>query len=301
VREHTDTANTDSDQDTETDPAEGEAKEPTQAASADKEVDQKPRRVDPAKNGRRRGRGVKGRLRAMTKPLSDDADVEPVQEDMGDTAGAKKPTDADADTPTDTTAEAGGAEDTQEAEPPTTGDAEPAGDQGPDGEPVRAERRIDWSRMLAYGVLPALALVLALVAGFLKWQDASARSSQAARADSLAAAKDSTVAMLSYKSETVEQDFGAVQDRLTGAFKQAYTQLTNDVVIPGAKQRHISSTATVPDAAPVSATYNHAVALLFVNQTAVVDKDPPASTGSSVRVTLDKVAGRWLVSGFDPI
>jgi Mce-associated membrane protein len=293
VREHTDTANTDSDQDAETDRAEGAAAEPTEAAS-----DPKPRGVDPAKNGRRRGRGVKGRLRAMTRPLSGDADVESVAGDAGDTAAAKEPTDAAAETPTDITAEADAAE---EAGAPTTAEAELEGDQDPDGEPARAQRRIDWSRVLPYGVLPALALVLALVAGFLKWQDASVRTAQAARADSLAAAKDSTVALLSYKSETVEQDLGAVQNRLTGAFKQAYTQLANDVVIPGAKQRHISSTATVPDGAPVSATYNHAVALLFVNQTAVVDKDPPASTGSSVRVTLDKVAGRWLVSGFDPI
>jgi Mce-associated membrane protein len=57
----------------------------------------------------------------------------------------------------------------------------------------------------------------------------------------------------------------------------------------------------VPAAASVSATPNHAVVLLFVNQTAVVDKSPPADSVSSVRVTLDKVDGRWLISGFDPV
>jgi len=51
----------------------------------------------------------------------------------------------------------------------------------------------------------------------------------------------------------------------------------------------------------VSATPNHAVTLLFVNQTAVVDKDPPSDSTTSVRVTMDKVAGRWLISGFDPV
>ena len=54
-------------------------------------------------------------------------------------------------------------------------------------------------------------------------------------------------------------------------------------------------------AASVSATPNHAVTLLFVNQTAVVDKDPPSDSTTSVRVTMDKVAGRWLISGFDPV
>jgi Mce-associated membrane protein len=73
------------------------------------------------------------------------------------------------------------------------------------------------------------------------------------------------------------------------------------VVIPGAKQQHVSTTATVPAAASVSATPDHAVTLLFVNQSATVDKSPPTDTTSSVRVTLDKVGGRWLISGFDPV
>lgn len=94
---------------------------------------------------------------------------------------------------------------------------------------------------------------------------------------------------------------GAARDRLTGAFEESYTQLTNDVVIPGAKQRRISAVATVPAAASVSATENHAVALVFVNQTIVIGADAPTVTASSVRVTLDKIGDRWLISGFDPV
>lgn len=59
--------------------------------------------------------------------------------------------------------------------------------------------------------------------------------------------------------------------------------------------------ATVPAAASVSATGEHAIVLLFVNQTIIVSQDPPTSTASSVRVTLDKVDGRWLISRFDPV
>jgi Mce-associated membrane protein len=51
----------------------------------------------------------------------------------------------------------------------------------------------------------------------------------------------------------------------------------------------------------VSATSDHAVVLVFVDQTVTVGRDAPSNTASSVRVTLDKVKGRWLVSGFDPI
>ncbi|WP_372517624.1 hypothetical protein [Mycobacterium florentinum] len=168
-------------------------------------------------------------------------------------------------------------------------------------ESTKVKRRISWPQVVVYGLLPALALVLAGAAGFLKWQDSSARETQLARIESLAAAKDSTIALLSYKSDTVEKDLEAAKGRMTGAFKDSYSQLINDVVIPGAKKEHISTTATVPAAAAVSATPNHAVTLLFVNQTAVVDKSPPSDSVSSVRVTLDKVGGRWLISGFDPV
>jgi Mce-associated membrane protein len=77
--------------------------------------------------------------------------------------------------------------------------------------------------------------------------------------------------------------------------------LTHDLVIPGAKQKQISAVATVPAAAATSATPTHAVVLLFVNQSVVVGQSAPTSTASSVRVTLDKVGARWLISQFDPV
>jgi Mce-associated membrane protein len=57
----------------------------------------------------------------------------------------------------------------------------------------------------------------------------------------------------------------------------------------------------VPAAGAVSATPDHAVVLLFVDQTVNVGNDPPTDTASAVRITLDKRGGRWLISQFDPI
>lgn len=164
-----------------------------------------------------------------------------------------------------------------------------------------AQRRIRWSRLIAYGLLPALALMLAAGAGYLKWRDASVRDAATARAESVQAASDGTVALLSYRPDTVQNDLEAAQGRLTGTFLNAYTKLTHDVVIPGSKQKQISAVATVQGAASVSAATNHAVVLLFVNQTIIVGQDAPTSTASSVRVTLDRIAGRWLISQFDPV
>ncbi|WP_059017207.1 hypothetical protein [Mycobacterium sp. M26] len=157
------------------------------------------------------------------------------------------------------------------------------------------------TRLVAFVILPVLALLLGAAAGYLKWENSSRRDADRAAVAAVAAAKDSTVALLSYKPDTVEKDLGAARDRLTGTFLDAYTQLVNTVVIPGAKEKKISALATVPAAASVSAKPDHAVVLLFVDQTVVVGTDAPTATASSVRVTLDKVGDRWLISGFDPI
>ena len=251
----------------------------------------------------------------MTKPHSGGADAKSDQPE-GESAAVRVQTDAasepdtaevqttepvegEANEPEDAENTVG-AEDTEQAEAAISDEAD-AEDEAQEGKPAKAKLRISWPQVVAYGLLPGLALVLAAAGGFLKWQDSSARAAQLARIESVAAAKDSTIALLSYKSDTVEKDLEAAKNRMTGAFKESYSQLINDVVIPGAKKGHISTTASVPAAASVSATANHAVTLLFVNQTAVVDKDPPTDTVSSVRVTLDNVAGRWLISGFDPV
>ncbi|OLP00231.1 hypothetical protein BVU76_21845 [Mycolicibacterium porcinum] len=158
-----------------------------------------------------------------------------------------------------------------------------------------------WTRVLAFGVLPVLALILAMAAGFLKWQDSSARAVQTAAVESVRAAGDSTVAILSYRPDTVDAELPAAADRLTGEFRDQYTQLIDDVVIPGAKQQLISAVASVPAAAAVSASDRHAVVLVLVDQTTTIGTGPPTKSTSSVRVTLDKVENRWLISQFEPV
>jgi Mce-associated membrane protein len=166
--------------------------------------------------------------------------------------------------------------------------------------PVEGSSRFPWTRLLVAG-LPILALILALGVGYLKWLDGTARESRAAAEQSIRAASDSTIAILSYKPETVDRDLKAAADRLAEPFRQQYTQLVNDVVAPGAKQQHITAVATVPAAASVLATGKHAVVLVFVDQTTTIGNDAPTQSTSSVRVSLEKVDGRWLISQFDPV
>jgi Mce-associated membrane protein len=195
-------------------------------------------------------------------------------------------------------------DETEKADEPTetADEATEAADEATEAaEPEKPKRKIQWSRVFAYGVLPALALLLAMGAGYLKWTDNSVRDDQTARIQAMQAAKDSTIAMLSYKPDTVEQQLTAARDLLTSDFRDQYTSLTNDVVIPGAKQKQISAVATVPAMASVSANPRHAVVLVFVNQTVIVGQDAPTDSASSVRVTLEKVGDRWLIAKFDPV
>jgi Mce-associated membrane protein len=161
--------------------------------------------------------------------------------------------------------------------------------------------RFSWIRIVALGVLPAVALLLALGDGYLRWLDGSARASRVAAEESVKAATDSTIAILSYRPDTVDRDLTGAAGRLTGGFRQQYTQLVTDVVSPGAKQQHISAVATVPAAASVTATKNHAVVLVFIDQTTTIGNDAPTQTTSSVRITLERVHDRWLISQFDPV
>lgn len=157
------------------------------------------------------------------------------------------------------------------------------------------------ARRLALLAVPALAVAAAAGAGFLGWKYASAHEAENAAAESVDAARDTTSVILSYTPETVDAQLNGARDRLTGGFLDSYTKLVNDVVIPGAKEKKITAVARVAAASSVSATKDHAVALLFVNQTVNMGADAPTTTNSSVRVTLDKVGDRWLVSGFDPV
>jgi Mce-associated membrane protein len=183
--------------------------------------------------------------------------------------------------------------DSDETSAAATEDAEPTNIGTP--EPPKKRRHV-----VAYVLVPALVMCMAVGAGCLKYQDDSISDAKAAALTSVQAATEGTIALLSYRPDTVQATLTAARDRLTGQFRDSYTSLTNDVVIPGAKEKNISATATVPAASSVMADGNHAVVLVLVDQSVIVGNEAPSATASAVQVTLDKAGDRWLISGFDP-
>ncbi|OFB37137.1 hypothetical protein BA059_20675 [Mycolicibacterium sp. (ex Dasyatis americana)] len=151
------------------------------------------------------------------------------------------------------------------------------------------------------GLLALLVVVSGGSVGYLCWKHVRSAAVDRARMESAQAAKDATIALLSYEPGTAEQKLSAAKDRLTGDFRDSYTSLTHDVVVPAAVQRRISAVADVPAVAVLSADPRHAVAMVFVDQTTIVGGEAPTATSSVVKVTLDRVDDRWLISGFEPM
>ncbi len=116
------------------------------------------------------------------------------------------------------------------------------------------------------------------------------------------AARDGTVALLSYKPDTLDRDFAAARSHLTGDFLNYYDQFTKQVVTPAAHSKAVATTAQVVGAAASELHPNSAVVLVFVNQVTTSNERPdPAMASSSVLVSLTKVHGDWLITKFDPI
>jgi len=166
---------------------------------------------------------------------------------------------------------------------------------------VESANRSRRMRVLVYVVVPLLALVLAAgaVYTYVTYLYLPKRD-DAARTASVQAAKDGAEKLLSYKPETVRQQLTDARALTTGPFRAEYAQMTQGV-IPGAEKNHISAITTVPAAASVSVSADHAVVLVFINQTVVVGDKPPTNTPTSVQVTLDREGGKWLISGFQTI
>ncbi len=99
-------------------------------------------------------------------------------------------------------------------------------------------RAVMLKRALVYGVVPGIALLVAVAAGYLKWIDSTQRYAQLARIESIRVASDDAVALLSYRPETVEIDLHAAAERIgEGAFQGVISRADP-------RRRHSRRTAT---------------------------------------------------------
>ena len=118
----------------------------------------------------------------------------------------------------------------------------------------------------------------------------------------LDAASNGSAALLTYSPDNLEKDFAAATTHLTGDFLSYYTQFTEQVVLPGAKQKSVKSSASVVRSAVAEMHPDSAVVFVFINQI-TSSKDNPGGTfaASAVKVGMKKIDGSWLISSFEPV
>jgi Mce-associated membrane protein len=157
-------------------------------------------------------------------------------------------------------------------------------------------------------VIP-LVLVLALLAagGLAAWLYFSEyrpdnQVDAAVTQSAVDAARNGTLALLSYKPDTLDKDVAAAKSHLGGDFLNSYDEFTKQILSPAAKEKAVATTAQVVGAAATDVRPDSAVVLVFVNQVSTSRERPdPAMASSSVLVSLTKVDGGWLITKFDPL
>jgi Mce-associated membrane protein len=165
------------------------------------------------------------------------------------------------------------------------------------------------SARVVVGRLGAIVLAFALLAsaGVAAWvyfekYRPDQQTNDAAATVALDAAKNGTVAMLSYSPESLDKDFATAKSHLTGDFLSYYTQFTERVVTPAAKQKAVKTSASVVRAAVSELHPDSAVVLVFINQNTSSKENPDgAFAASAVKVGLKKINDAWLISAFDPV
>jgi Mce-associated membrane protein len=192
-------------------------------------------------------------------------------------------------------------------------DDDTANDEQPEPSRLRHVRRAlsvsrRWMRSLLspWGVIvltvAAVVAAVALAGGLYFFQyRPNLQTNDAAAHAAIRAASDGTVAVLSYTPVTVDNDLAVAKSHLTGDFLKYFNDFGRYFVAPAVRQQGVKASASVQRAAVVELHPDSAVILLFVHQTTTSkDKPDPVLTTNSVRVTLTKVNGSWLIAKFEP-
>lgn len=158
--------------------------------------------------------------------------------------------------------------------------------------PARRKRR----QALVTGGIAAAYVVVFGLAGGLGWQLWQQHRVSAAAAAGQRAAVDYAQVLTSIDSNRVDDDFAAVLNGATGDFKDTYTKASvqlRQLLI----DNKASAQGVVVDSAVQSESTDKVVVLLMVNQTVSNTTRPdPRVDRSRMKMTMQKVDGRWLAS-----
>ncbi|PYE12358.1 Mce-associated membrane protein [Williamsia limnetica] len=158
-------------------------------------------------------------------------------------------------------------------------------------------------RVKVVGTLMVVLTAAALgFCGYAVYEDHQDEDLQASGQEALTAARTMVPNLLTYKAESVDQDFAQKFTMLTGEFKSEFEDLSVKSIIPTAKERQIVTTAQVAESGLIDHGDKKATALLFINQTTTSTDEPdPKLDGSRVKVTVEKSGDSWKISALTPV
>jgi Mce-associated membrane protein len=151
-------------------------------------------------------------------------------------------------------------------------------------------------------VLTLLVAASGVAAGILDTQTSNDTATQQERDAAATAAKSEIPQILSYNYKTLSADLARASADTTGQFSGQFGVLASQLIGPNAAKQQTVTTATVPVAAAVDSSGDQVTVLVFVDQSTTSKQQPKAQKNASqLRVTMQKVKGRWLVEQFSAL
>ncbi|KAA8965855.1 MAG: hypothetical protein F6Q13_08170 [Mycobacterium sp.] len=145
--------------------------------------------------------------------------------------------------------------------------------------------------------MAAAALVVALTgAGYLGWTEYQRHQADVAAAQAFDAAQKYAFRLANFDADTIDQHFADVESGSTGEFQGRHVK-SRDRLRRLLVDNQITTRGTVVEAAVKSASPNKVVVLMLVDQAVTSAASPdPQIDHSRIRMTMEKVDGRWLAS-----
>lgn len=155
------------------------------------------------------------------------------------------------------------------------------------------------ARLVIVAVLVVLVIGSGVLAGFKAKQASDAKAAAADRQAAAAAAKTEIPQILTYSYKTLSKDLARGQADTTGQFKGEFSLEAKQIIEPQVPKQQVSTRAQAPVTAPVASSGDQVTVLVFVDQSTTSKSQPKARVAASeLRVTMQKVHGKWLVANY---
>lgn len=159
-----------------------------------------------------------------------------------------------------------------------------------------------WALVATVVVLAVLVVAAATAAGVATVRHHREAQLQSRSLAAEQAAKTDVVTLLSYTPANLLIDLPKEADLLIGTFKTDYEHLIRTSIAPAAQKNSVTTKARVVASGVVHGGLDAADLLLFVDVSTTNRQSTKASTtGSRIRLHMERVDGRWRIASLDPV